>query len=68
MPVFSIRGTFSIRRKGLQSQDATQAAIPLRSAETELPNAIELQDAAVNHIAVMHQFHCTKCLNRCKTK
>ena len=44
------------------------AAISMRSAETELQNTIDWQDTAVEHIAVMHQFQCTKCLNTCKTQ
>ena len=36
------------------------AAIPLRSAQTELPNTIELQHTTVEHIALMHQFQRTK--------
>ena len=36
------------------------AAIPLRSAQTELHNTIELQHTTVEHIALMHQFQCTK--------
>ena len=35
------------------------AAIPLRSAETDLKKTIELQHTTVKHIAVMHQFQCT---------
>ena len=34
----------------------------------ELPNTIEVQRTTVEHIALMHQFQCTKCLNTCKTK
>ena len=44
------------------------AAISMRSAETELQNTIDWQGTAVEHIAVMHQFQCTKCLNTCKTQ
>jgi len=61
-----------------KSQDSTEehkyrssslgAAIPLRSAQTDLRNTIELQHATVEHIALMHQFQCTKCLNKCKAQ
>ena len=42
------------------------ATIPLRSAQTELHKTIDLQHTTVEHIAVMHQFQCTKYLNTCK--
>ena len=29
---------------------------------------MELQHTTVEHIALMHQFQCTKCLNICKTQ
>ena len=41
-------------------------AAPLRSAQTELHNTLELQHTTVEHIALMQQFQCTKCLNTCK--
>ena len=46
------------------------AAIPLRSAQTELHNSIDLQHTTLQHITLMHQFqfHCTKCLKACKTQ
>ena len=44
------------------------AAIPLRSADTELQSTIELQHATVEHIAWMQQLQCTNCLNTCKTQ
>jgi len=44
------------------------AAIPQRCAETELPNIKDLQHTTVEHIALMHQFECTKCLNTCKAQ
>jgi len=44
------------------------AAIPLRSAQTELRNTIELPHTTVELIALMHQFQCTKCRNTCKTQ
>ena len=43
------------------------AAIPLRSAQTEWQKTIELQHTTIEHIALMHQFQCTKYLNTCKT-
>ena len=43
-------------------------AIPLWSAQTESHNTIELQQTTVEHIALMHQFHCTKWFNTCKTQ
>ena len=42
--------------------------MPLRSAETELRNTIDLQHTTVEHIALMQQFQCTKCRNTCKKK
>ena len=42
------------------------AAIPLRSADTELQHTVGLQHATVEHIAWMQQFQCTKPLNTCK--
>ena len=36
------------------------AAIPLRSAQTERHNTIELQHTTVERIALMQQFQCTK--------
>ena len=36
------------------------AAIPLRSADTDLKKTIELQHTTVEHIALMQQFQCTK--------
>ena len=42
------------------------AAIPLRSADTDLKKTIELQHTTVQHIAVMHRFQSTKYLNTCK--
>ena len=44
------------------------AAIPLRSEETETHNTIELQHTTVEHFALMHQFQCTKCLITCKAQ
>ena len=41
------------------------APIPLRSAPR---NTIGLQHTTVEHIALMYQFQCTKCLNTCKTQ
>ena len=43
-------------------------AIPLRPAQTELQNTKELQHTTVEHIALMHQFQCTKYLSTCKTQ
>ena len=43
-------------------------AIPLRSAQTDLHNTLELQHATVEHIALMHQSQYTKCRNTCKTQ
>ena len=43
-------------------------AIPLRPAQTELQNTKEVQHTTVEHIALMHQFQCTKYLNTCKTQ
>ena len=39
--------------------------IPL---QTELRNTMELQNTTVQHIALMHQFQCTKCVNTCTTQ
>ena len=44
------------------------AAIPLQSADIELHNTIELQQATVEHIAWMQQFQCTKHFMTCKTQ
>ena len=38
------------------------AAIPLRSAETDLKKTMQSQHTTVKHIALMQQFQCTKCL------
>ena len=43
------------------------AAIPLRSAQTELFSTVELQHTTVEHIALVHQFQVTKCRNTCKS-
>ena len=42
------------------------AAIPQRPALAVLQNTIEFQRSTVEHIPLMHQFQCTKCLNTCK--
>ena len=44
------------------------AAIPLRSADTELQRTIELQHTTVENVACMQQFQCTKHLNKWKTQ
>ena len=41
------------------------AAISLRSANTELQNTMQWQHATVEHILRTQQFQCTKCLDRC---
>ena len=54
--------------KNKRPSSSLGAAVPLRSAQTELHNTLELQHATAEHIALMHQFQCTKCLNTCKTQ
>ena len=44
------------------------AAIPLRSADTELQNTIEWQRTTVGHILWTQQFQYRKCFNKCKTQ
>jgi len=50
------------------SSGSLGAAIPLRSAQTELQNTKEVQHTTVEHIALMHQFQFTKYLNTCKAQ
>ena len=42
------------------------APIPLRSADTELRNAIKWQHTTVGHILWTQHFQCRKCFNKCK--
>ena len=42
--------------------------VPMHKVLQHMQNTIALQHTTVQHIALMHQFQCTKCVNTCKTQ
>ena len=73
LPIFTpshLRNFSSSHLLIFTSSPSVDAAIALRSADTELQRAIELQRSTVEHIPWMPQFQCTKHLNTltCKTQ
>ena len=44
------------------------APVPVHKVPQHMQTTIALQHTTVQHIALMHQFQCTKCVNTCKTQ
>ena len=44
------------------------APVPMHKLPQHTQTSIALQHTTVQHIALMHQFQCTKCINTCKTQ
>ena len=44
------------------------APVPMHKVPQPMQTTIALQHTTVQHIALMHQFQCTKCVNTCKTQ